>query len=138
MRARDRRGPLTALVLFVAYLLLGLSAAIWISSELGYGEALVLTPLLKSLLAVNFATFLWRATMRFAFTAQEFGMTEGLRAVLRIPIANIIAIMAGRRALSAYLRVLAGEALVWDKTPHSEHPARSMPNQATVPDKALA
>lgn len=132
MRLRDRRGPMTALVLFVAYLLLGLSGLLWIAAEFGYGENIALTPTLKILLAANFATFVWRAVMRFGFTAQEFGLAEGFRAILRIPIANIIAIMAGRRALAAYIRTLAGEALVWDKTPHAAHPARELSISSTA------
>ena len=138
MRLRDRRGPMTALVLFVAYLLLGLSGVLWIASQFGYGETLMLTPMLKILLAANFATFVWRAVMRFGFTAQEFGLVEGFRAMLRIPIANIIAIMAGRRALAAYIRSLAGEALVWDKTPHSTHPARDFRRSGTTLEGATA
>ena len=102
------------------------------------GETMTLTPALATLLALNFAAFLWRAVMRFAFTAQEFGLFEGVRAVLRIPVANIIAIMAGRRALAAYARVLAGEALVWDKTPHSDHPVRNPPQTAAAPRRVSA
>ena len=58
-----------------------------------------------------------------AFTAHEYGAIEGLRAVLRIPVANYIAILAGRRALSAYVRTLRGEIVRWDKTSHHAHPA---------------
>jgi adsorption protein B len=61
--------------------------------------------------------------MRFAFTAREYGMGEGLRAVVRLPLANVIAIIAGRRAVFAYARTLGGRAAVWDKTEHDAHPA---------------
>jgi adsorption protein B len=71
----------------------------------------------------NAAAFLWRIAMRFAFTAREYGMGEGLRAVLRLPLANVIAIIAGRRAVFAYARTLGGRAAVWDKTEHDAHPA---------------
>jgi hypothetical protein len=54
---------------------------------------------LATLLVANLASFAWRALMRFAFTAREYGWREGLMAVVRIPLANVIAIMAGRRAL---------------------------------------
>ena len=53
--------------------------------------------------------------------------SAGFRAVLRIPITNIIAIMAGRRALMAYIGTLAGQAITWDKTSHSDHPVRGLP-----------
>lgn len=124
MRMRDRRGPLTALVLFTGYLLLGLSAFAWVASEVGVGQPLPLSATLKLLLAANFAAFVWRAAMRFMFTAREYGPTEGFRAILRIPITNIVAIMAGRRALVSYVRSLVGAGIVWDKTPHFDHPSR--------------
>lgn len=129
MRMRDRRGPMTALVLLIAYLLLALSTLGWVAAMLGHGEHLQLSTPLKLLLAVNVFSFVWRALMRFAFTAREYGTAEGVRAVLRLPVANIIAIMAGRRALFAYCRSLLGRAVVWDKTPHHAHPARDVIRQ---------
>ena len=123
MRLRDRRGPFTALVLAVAYALLILSALGWGLGNLGYGETIELSPLLRTILVLNFISFLWRASWRFAFTAREFGAVEGVRAIIRIPIANIIAIMAGRRAFWAYLKTLAGGTVRWDKTDHLSHPA---------------
>lgn len=122
MRLRDRRGPFTALILAVAYALLLLSAVGWIAGMLGYGAVLPLSDTMVVILALNFASFAWRALWRFAFTAREYGVTEGLWAVLRIPVTNIIAIMAGRRALAAYCRSLAGKDVPWDKTDHAMHP----------------
>ncbi len=43
--------------------------------------------------------------------------------MFRIPVANVIAILAGRRALIAYLKSLAGQVPQWDKTHHDTHPA---------------
>lgn len=127
MRLRDRRGPLSALVLFAAYLLLVLGAAMWAARELGFGRPWHGDALLLGLIAANLASFAWRAAMRFCFTAHEYGVVEGLRAVLRIPVANIIAIMAARRALAAYIRTLAGAPVRWDKTSHDAHPADPAP-----------
>lgn len=123
MALRDRRGPLTALVLFAAYLLLVVDMVLLLAREAGNQAGQPLSPALKAMMALSLAGFLWRAGMRFAFTAREYGAVEGLRAVARIPIGNIIAIMAGRRALVAYLRSLAGQRVVWDKTAHHAHPA---------------
>ena len=109
MRMRDRRGPLTALVLALAYALLVVAAIGWVVSLAGWGQPLQLSPGLRVILILNFASFAWRVVWRFAFTAREYGWAEGIRAVLRIPVANVIAIMAGRRALAAYLRSLAGQ-----------------------------
>ena len=129
MRMRDRRGPLTALVLFVGYLLLAIAALVWVAAALGFGQAIELTPALTILLAANFAAFLWRGAMRFAFTTREYAAAEWLRAVLRFPITNIIAIMAGRRAFVAYVGTLAGQAIAWDKTQHFDQPARGVPQK---------
>ncbi|WP_271439220.1 glycosyl transferase family protein [Pontixanthobacter luteolus] len=123
MRLRDRRGPFTALVLAAAYLLLVLSAIVWALNAFWQGPSMELNALLRAVLALNFISFAWRAVWRFAFTAREYGLGEGLLAILRIPVANIIAIMAGRRALMAYVATLSGEAPRWDKTDHSAHPA---------------
>ncbi|MEO1648325.1 MAG: glycosyl transferase family protein [Pseudomonadota bacterium] len=125
MRARDRRGPLTALVLFTGYLLLVLTAVLWAASSVGLAPKLVLSPLLFWLLMANSAAFFWRAFWRFGFTAQIYGWREGLLAVARIPVTNAIAILAGRRAIAAYVGTRLGRAVEWDKTPHSLHPAMS-------------
>lgn len=123
MSLRDRRGPLSALVLLVGYTLLVLTSVLLIGGGLGFQRPWMSDPLVLTLLTLNFVSFAWRAAMRFAFTAREYGLAEGLRAVMRLPVANIIAIMSGRRAMFAYARTLGGGKLRWDKTPHHAHPA---------------
>ena len=123
MAMRDRHGPLTALVLAVAYGLLIIEVVLGIVRLLGWLQPVPLTPGLRHMLEFSFAALVWRATWRFGFTAQEYGLAEGLRAVMRIPVANLIAIFAGGRAFTAYLRTLRGEAVRWDKTRHHHHPA---------------
>lgn len=126
MALRDRRGPLTALVLFAAYLLLLLDGVLMLAQLSGWKGKLGMSPLMVWLLALSFAGFLWRAGWRWVFTAREYGWLEGFRAVLRIPVSNVIAIISGRRALVAYLRNLAGERVIWDKTVHQSHPAATL------------
>lgn len=123
MALRDRRGLLTAVVLASAYLLIVIEAILGIARLSGLQVGQPLSPLLSTMLAVSFAAFVWRAFWRFGFTASEYGLAEGFLAILRIPVANVIAIMAGRRALVAYARSLYGAAPGWDKTAHSLHPA---------------
>lgn len=123
MELRDRRGPLIAIVLAVAYGLLVIEGILMIARLAGWHDAVALTPVLKVLLTITFAAFVWRSLWRFAFTAREYGLVEGCRAILRIPVANIIAIMAGRRAVFAYAKSLLGSQAVWDKTLHARHPA---------------
>ena len=123
MRARDRRGPLAALVLLIGYALLCVTLLLWGAAAFGAAPLLPLTPYLKAMIRVNIAAFLRRAAYRFAFTSQAYGLVEGRRAVARIPVANIVSIMAGHRAIVAYARTLLGDAIQWDKTPHFRHPA---------------
>jgi adsorption protein B len=127
MRARDRRGPLSAMVLCLGYILLALTAAIGLAITLGAQAYVPLSPLVEALLWTNLAFFAWRAALRFAFTARVYGLAEAGFAVLRIPMTNIIAIMSGWRAVRAYMRTLTGGPVQWDKTVHVSHPARFDP-----------
>ncbi len=123
MALRDRRGPLTAVVLAAAYLLLVVEGMLGAARLAGWQDWLVPSPLLRLMIALSFVSFVWRSVMRFTFTTREYGLFEGLLAVARIPVANVIAIMAGRRALFAYVRTLGGGEVSWDKTRHGSHPA---------------
>lgn len=132
MALRDRRGPWTALVLAIAYLLIALEGLIGFARLLGLSATVAPSPLLTAMIAFCFGALLWRAVFRFAFTGSDYGWAEGLRAVLRIPVANFIAILAGRRAVFAYVRSLRGASIGWDKTEHRLHPARPEPHQAEI------
>ncbi len=125
MRLRDRRGPMTALVLSAAYLLVLVETALQLASWLGLYHAPPTSPLMQILVGICLASLIWRTVIRCAIVTREYGLGEGLRSALRIPVANIIAIMAGRRALAAYWRSLRGESVVWDKTEHLALPALS-------------
>ena len=122
MRLRDRQTLLAALVLASAYLALGLYAVLLIADWLTGWELPPFGPALNLLLAINSALLIWRLGMRFGFVAAAHGWREGVRALPRTMTANIIAMMAARRALGRYLSGRAG----WDKTAHafpSELPA---------------
>lgn len=123
MALRDRRGPMMAVVLTVAYALVVVEGMLLVAQMAGLRGQFDYSPLLKAITALCFASFVWRLVWRFAFTAREYGFWEGLRAPMRLPVANIIAIIAGRRALEAYVQTLRGAALRWDKTSHERHPA---------------
>ncbi|MEM9257876.1 MAG: glycosyltransferase family 2 protein, partial [Pseudomonadota bacterium] len=132
MRARDRRSPFTAFVLAIGYTLLVLTLLISFAASFGESQPKQLSPLLVALIYANLAFFIWRSAWRFAFTARNYGFAEGVFAVIRIPLTNIIAIMAGRRALSAYWRTFFGSGIEWDKTSHSRHPAQPSSSHARV------
>jgi bacteriophage N4 adsorption protein B len=83
---------------------------------------------LTALLAANAFFLLWRALVRAGFVARLYGPAEAVRSVPRSLIANIIAIMAARRACMAYLRHCFGEPLKWDKTTHHVVPQMTTPH----------
>jgi len=119
MRIRDRRAAVAAIVLFAAYVAL----LMWPLVE---GLRLFIPldspppgPLMSWLLALNGALLLWRMTMRAAFTGRAYGWRQGLGAVPRMLLANLIALLAARRAITLYARSLFGETLKWDKTQHT-------------------
>lgn len=123
MRARDRRGPLTALVLLVGYALVLMTALTGLLAVAGIVPPIPLSDPLKLVLAANALALAWRTGMRFAFTAREYGVAEGLWAIARLPLANVIAIVSGRRAVFTYIRTLGGRVAAWDKTDHEANPA---------------
>jgi len=125
MRMRDRRGPLMAVVLAAAYAWVCVSGLLALARWQGWVMPVRGTPALHAMLWIGVVSLVWRMAMRFAFTTREYGVAEGLRSVPRMFVANVIAIMAGRRALIAYVRTLRGAAVVWDKTEHHQHPAAS-------------
>ena len=135
MRLRDRRGPLAALVLACGYGVFLLAGVFFLLDGFGIDRPWKADPLLTGLVIANLVSFVWRAFMRFAFTAREYGWKEGVMAVLRIPISNIIAIMAGRRATTAYVRTLFGGKVTWEKTSHDLHPAAQQ--GSAKPSKAV-
>ncbi len=124
MALRDRRGPFAALVLAAAYSLLIIAGVLQLARWGGVAIPVqAASPALQLLAALSLFGLIWRMVIRAAFTAREYGPAEGLRAVLRMPVSNIIAIMAGRRALLAYAQTLRGAQPVWEKTTHETHPA---------------
>jgi bacteriophage N4 adsorption protein B len=130
MALRDRRGPMTAVVLAAGYLLITVAGMLGLARIAGWQSDLTVSPMLRLLLILSLIGLGWRVALRLAFTAREYGLVEGLRSILRIPIANIVAIMAGRRALFAYISTLRGAEVSWDKTEHKVHPTTLEPQSA--------
>ena len=137
MALRDRKGPLSALVLAVGYVLIALQLVVLAFPALRAHAYLPLSPTLLLLLWFSLAGLAWRAMLRAVFVAREYGWRQGLLSVLRIPLANLIAIMAGRRAMGAYFASLRGHAIVWDKTTHVRHPVFDQSPSVVRPVPAL-
>lgn len=120
---RDRRAPLAALVLLAAYAGLFLVAAGMIGEMLFGWDAMKPGAVLQWLLALNAVLLIWRMAMRVNFSAQSYGWSEAALALPRVFVANIIAMLAARRAVLLYWRILRSGEVVWDKTDHSESDA---------------
>ena len=115
MRMRDRRGPLAALLLLAGYASALLWAQIAIAAALGAPVAVPMSSALVGLLTINAWLLGWRLLMRAAFTTAAYGPMQGLRAIPRTVVANVIAVLAARRALMLHS---GGGASNWDKTHH--------------------
>ncbi len=128
MRLHDRRSILAALVLMVAYVCVVLTAFIALVTAARLFEPSPLPDMLVALLGVNALFLLWRAMVRAAFVAKLYGGVEAALSIPRSLIANIISIMAARRACIAYLRHCFGVPLAWDKTAHHHVPQMTIQN----------
>jgi adsorption protein B len=118
MRMRDRRATLEIPVLALAYL----SILLWglsLGAHLLAGTHLPLpSALMRVVLWTNFGLLVWRLGVRAAFVAGAYGWREALWAVPRVISSNAVALLAARRALFDYVRMLAGAPPRWDKTAH--------------------
>jgi bacteriophage N4 adsorption protein B len=116
---RDRRAPLAALILLAAYAGLTATALGWAGQAL-WGWQTVEPGAMRLLLALNAMLLLWRLGMRGHFTARWYGLRQALLAVPRALVANVVAMLAARRAVLLYWRILRSGEVVWDKTEHLE------------------
>lgn len=117
---RDRRAPLAALVLLAAYVGL-MATVIGAAGQAFFGwQSVVLGDGMRLLLALNAVMLVWRLAMRSLFTGRCYGWGEAAWALPRAFVANIVAMLAARRALAIYWRMLRSGEVVWDKTEHRE------------------
>ncbi|MET3824531.1 adsorption protein B [Sphingomonas sp. PvP055] len=118
MRMRDRRAPLAVVVMAVAYLALlawvGMHAVHWIART----APPAMPAASEALLSVNALLLLWRIVTRAVFTGNAYGWREACWSLPRMIVGNVIALLAARRAVWAYVGSLRGIALRWDKTAH--------------------
>lgn len=127
MRLRDRKAVLAAIVLSAAYACIALTAILILGQRAGLHDPRPLGNFLLVLLAINALLLIWRLFVRACFVGRVHGWAQGMLSVPRTIIANIIAVMAARRAVATYLRHVFGAALRWDKTAHSHFPAPASP-----------
>jgi len=117
---RDRRAPLAALILLAAYAGLIAMAIGWAGQLLSGWQVAELSEAMRLILSLNAMLLLWRLGMRSHFTARWYGTRQALLALPRAFVANVIAMLAARRAVVLYWRMLRSGEVVWDKTEHVE------------------
>jgi adsorption protein B len=119
MLLRDRKAVATALLAMLAYGMTLLVIAERVSGLRPAGQPPLLDHWGHMVLALNVALVLWRLAMRSVCTAHSHGWPEGLRAVPRTLVSNVINAAAAWSALQLYIACLrAGTAPDWDKTAH--------------------
>ncbi|WP_310498408.1 glycosyl transferase family protein [Sandarakinorhabdus sp.] len=121
MLLRDRKAPLAALLTLIAYFLLLamiLDGAMRLALPAAARMPAVTTGWVLTLLWVNWAMLCWRLMLRALFTTYAYGPVEGLLAVPRAMVGNIINAGAAWLALRRYWGMLRGGRLTWDKTRH--------------------
>lgn len=120
---RDRRAAVSALVILAAYAALVVAAVDVAADRLGWWPGQPVAPGLRTLLVLNALLLCWRLAMRAAFVASIYGWQQGLAAIPRAIVGNIIHMLAARRAFFHYMRQITRRELVWDKTDHGSEAA---------------
>ncbi|MDO6415946.1 glycosyltransferase family 2 protein [Sphingomonas sp. BIUV-7] len=110
MRLRDRRAPIAALVLAAAYVTPALILLGWAT-----GAEPDWPPGVATAFRITTGLLAWRLLIRGLLVARAYGWREGLFAVPRVFIGNMIEMVAARRAVWRYT---PGETPIWDKTRH--------------------
>ena len=118
MRLRDRRAVVAAILLLAGYLAIILYALVLVVDYILGTDGSLFSPIFVKILTFNAAALIWRCIVRGYFVCRIYGAGEALLSVIRLPISNVIAMMAARRAVLQYVTYLSVGTLHWDKTAH--------------------
>lgn len=118
MRYRDRKASFAAFVLAIAYFAICLTGFLYILELSDVYQPSPISDLLKAMLVINAFFLSWRLAFKGCFVFSLYGLREACLSVPRTFIANIINILAARRALFQYLKSLTGVPPKWEKTDH--------------------
>ncbi len=121
---RDRKGIFTSFVGLLAYFIAANLGAIWLLREAGfdivrYPEFVQPESFTYGIFVVNFWLFLNRIVQRIYFVFLLNGIEQGLLAVPRMAVSNVINFFAVCRAWKVFiLHFITGKRIAWDKTQH--------------------
>ena len=125
MRLRDRKAVFAAIVLTIAYLCIALTVILIGLDRASLYAAPPTSKTVQMLLLLTLILLVWRIITRFAFVWLMHGVGQAFLSIPRIFVANVIGIVAARRACGTYLRLMFGGALSWDKTAHTHFPGKA-------------
>lgn len=118
IRFRDRKASVAAIVLAIAYIAIVLTCILAVLQVTDIYHPQPISDFLKLLLYLNAIFLCWRLIFKAGFVFHLYGLVEALYSVPRTIVANIINMMAARRAIGKYLQSLSGGKVDWDKTQH--------------------
>lgn len=122
---RDRKGIFTSFVGLLAYLLAANFLALWALHHAGYGfirypEFVQPESLVYRVIEINFWLFMNRIAQRVYFVTKLNGIQQGLLAIPRMAVGNVINFFSVCRAWKIFLTsFITGKRATWDKTQHS-------------------
>jgi bacteriophage N4 adsorption protein B len=122
MRLRDRKAVFAAIILTTAYLCIALTVVLIGLDQAGLYAAPRSSSAVRTLLLLTLALLVWRIIMRFAFVWLMHGARQAFLSIPRALVANVIGIVAARRACWTYVQLIFGGKLHWDKTAHAHFP----------------
>lgn len=134
---RDRKGIFTSFVGLMAYLIAANLGTIWLLREAGFGfvqypEFVQPESFTYGIFVTNFWLFLNRIGQRIYFVFLLNGVEQGLLAVPRMAVSNVINFFAVCRAWKVFiLHFVTGKRIAWDKTQHSYPSMADLKKQRT-------
>lgn len=118
MRLRDRKASFAAIILALAYVAILLTGFLYVMRVVGLHQLRPVSDFLKTMLIFNAFFVCWRLAIKGYFVFALYGLREALLSVPRTFVANMINILAAKRAVMEYLKILSGAPLKWEKTSH--------------------
>ena len=115
-RLHDRKALIAALLLLAAYVDTLLMGVLAVGNLVWDVPMPPLGPVLDRLLLACSLLLMWRIVMRVTFSWRQYGAVQGLLAIPRVLVSNLIAILAVRRAVDVYRRARRDGVVRWDKT----------------------
>ena len=126
MRLRDRKAVFAAIVLTAAYICIALTVVLIGLQHAQLYRAPPISDTVQTLILLTLILLLWRIVVRFIFVRLMHGTGQAFLSIPRTFVANIIGIVAARRACWNYLLLIFGGTLCWDKTTHMHFPGKAV------------